>query len=322
MERHMESAIVMREPRRRGLFRLLPAAWGIAAAMLLLPGSCGKGKTDTGGGQSGGQAGGQAGGGSSKAEGGPNQQKQEQDEGQGTGKASLLPRETERLKEALVSLKNGLMYNDPGAFEDGFSTAEALKSVVTDVKGKAAWAAMEKEAGGDFIEFKKAYRARIRALFDGLRLKGGSCRLDEAQWKAMAEAGRPAVMLFADTFANPLGRNYVVLLAGFPDKDGMAGLLRFRALPHQNIRKWYLAGGETLDSVARLTDKERESVREALLLIHAGQEAYRGSRASDADGTEPASTVSWKQSPAWHPRPRIPTGLSRPGCPLNCAKSR
>jgi len=266
-------------------FRTRPAVGGATVLLALglaftasFLGSCGPRGGDGGNPGAGAKGTGSAGDkkGAAPSDGGQEQGKAEEEEGGArTDRPSLLPRETERLQEALNALKNHLLYGDPKGFEEGFTPVESLKSVITDVKGKAAWEAMVKAAGGDEIEYKKAYRARIKDLYEGLRKHG---------IRAIRDAGLPASMLFAETFANPLGRNVVVLLAGFPDAKGLAGVLRIRALPHQNIRKWYLTGEETLESAADLETGESAGIAEALGAIARAQEAYRAAAVSDGDG--------------------------------------
>jgi hypothetical protein len=277
--------------------RRAAAVFAFAAGLALVAGlallaSCGgrggdNGKTGDGGkaeppkGGSGGSA--QAGSGEWAA-GGDGQKKGEEEDVAPTDRSSLTPREREAIQEELNGVKNNLLLGDPAGFERAFITSDVLKSVITDLKGKEVWAAMVKAAGGHETEFQKEYKGRIRALYDGLRVPGPRCRLDEATLKAVRNAGLPARMLFADTFANPLGRNYVVVLTGYPDDKGVASLVRFRFLPHHNIRKLYLSGEEVHESAADLAARETERIAGALREIAKAQEAFRAAACADRDG--------------------------------------
>ncbi|MCU0724081.1 MAG: hypothetical protein MUC63_10810, partial [Planctomycetes bacterium] len=217
------------------------------------------------------------------AAGGGEKKEGEEEDAAPTDRSSMTPREREAIQQELDGVKNNLLLGDPSGFEKAFVTWDVLKSVITDLKGKEVWAAMVKAAGGHETQFQKDYKARIRALYEGLRAPGPKCRLDEAQLKSVRNA-LPAQMVFADTFANPLGRNTVVVLTGFPDGKGIGSLLRFRFLPHHNIRKLYLSGEEAHESAADLAAREPDRIAEALADVARAQEAYRASALADADG--------------------------------------
>lgn len=201
---------------------------------------------------------------------------------------SVTPKERARLELAVRTFKDHLVLNDPGGFEESFLDVKSLKSVVTRGRGDDAWKAMLARAGGDEVEYRKVYRGGIRKLFEDLREPGGACHLSQDELGRIRKGATPPVLYLADTFARPAGRNIVVTLSGLPGEDGMVGLLRLRAMPHHNQRKWFFQGDEQLESVAANLVSERERLSDLLGRIVAAQKAFQEkavvNRDQDGDG--------------------------------------
>jgi hypothetical protein len=199
------------------------------------------------------------------------------------GPSSLRPRERQRLVAALQALQNNLLLADPEGFETSFLTVSALGSILSSALGKEAWKKMVAAGGGDRLDFEVEYKKSIRSLYDDLREPGGRCGLDRATLQAVRNSGIPPTLLFADTFASPLGRNFIVALAGLKDDRGLKALLRIRAMPHHNKQKWYLHGDERIDTLDDRVAGERADIGSALETISKEQDAFRGDKVIDRD---------------------------------------
>ncbi|GEM_PF-3136519 len=228
---------------------------------------------------------------------------------------TLRPGEKRRLEEALEGLKNSLLYGDPDGFIQGYMSVGDLQSVIEATKGKDAWKERLEEAGGDALEFEKVYRNRLMALYEDLREPGGRCGLSAEAFQAIRSAAKPSRFLFADTFLNPLGRNFIVILGGLSGPEGLRGLIRLRSIPHRNRRKWYLHGDEKIESLPALERREAERIAGALAALQRAQEAFRKSCAVDRDGdgkgeyaflTELAGLVAARGSEATHVAEGLP----------------
>ena len=205
-------------------------------------------------------------------------------EGEGEGKSSITPHEMRRLEAAAEALKNKVFLNDPIEFANSFLQVRALKSIIESTKGKDAWKAMVKKAGRDELEFEKVYAKTLRDFFEDLRSPGGRCGLSEAEIRSIRNAGTPPDLLLADTFACTGERARVILLIGFRAKEDLVGVLRLRAMPHQNRRPWYYVGDERLDAVGAIHQGEAARAAEAMRTLAKAQEAFVTGKALDRDG--------------------------------------
>lgn len=200
------------------------------------------------------------------------------------GGGGLLPGERRGVVEALETFKNTVFLNDPEGFEQGFLTVRDLKSIVLDLRKKEGWNAMLAPHGGDELEFEKHYRRSIRDFYDDLHPGGDRLGLSEAAFKAVKNSATPPALLLAQTFRFAGDRSRVVVLGGFYDGDALVGLLRLRAMPHQNRRPWLLVGDERLEAVDDLRAGESERVGGALRVLAAAQEGFRKAVSVDRDG--------------------------------------
>jgi hypothetical protein len=203
----------------------------------------------------------------------------------GGAKSSILPGVRRRLVSLTKGLQDSIFLNDPGGFEKSFWDVDSLKSIIVSMKDKAAWRAMLKKAGenADDIEFEKYYKKTLRALFDDLLAPGGKCGLSAEQRQAVARSGKPARMLFADTFKSAGERSRVIVLCGFFGSDRLEGIMRIRAMPHKNRRHWYYMGDERIDAVQAIAEGEAARVTESLTSLVEAQKAFMASKKLDRD---------------------------------------